>query len=68
MNALHRPTLSRPRNDRVFAGVCAGIARRFDWNPTLVRILYVVLSLASAAFPGILFYLLLWLLMPEGDD
>jgi phage shock protein PspC (stress-responsive transcriptional regulator) len=68
MSAVHRPTLSRPRSDRVFAGVCAGIARRFDWNPTVTRIFYVVLSLASAAFPGILFYLLLWLLMPESDD
>jgi phage shock protein PspC (stress-responsive transcriptional regulator) len=68
MSAVRHPTLSRPRGDRVLAGVCAGIARRFDWNPTVTRILYVVLSLASAAFPGILFYLLLWLLMPEGDD
>ena len=68
MSAVHRPTLSRPRSDRVVAGVCAGIARRFDWNLTVTRILYVVLSLASAAFPGILFYLLLWLLMPESDD
>ena len=68
MSAVQHPTLSRPRSDRVVAGVCAGIARRFDWNPTLTRILYVVLSLASAAFPGILFYLLLWLLMPESDD
>ena len=68
MSAVHHPTLSRPRSDRIFAGVCAGIARRFDWNATLTRILFVVLSLASVAFPGILFYLLLWLLMPESDD
>lgn len=61
-------SLSRSRSDRVIAGVCAGIAHRFGWNPTLTRVVYVVLSLASAAFPGILFYLLLWLLMPEGDD
>lgn len=61
-------TLSRSRSDRVIAGVCAGIAHRFGWNATLTRVVYVVLSLASAAFPGILFYLLLWLLMPEGDD
>ena len=68
MNAMQHRTLSRSRNDRVIAGVCAGIAHRFGWNATLVRVLYVVVSLASAAFPGILFYLLLWLLMPEGDD
>ena len=57
--------LSRSRNDRVLAGVMGGIARRFGWNPTLLRVLYVVVSIASAGFPGILVYLILWLLMPE---
>jgi phage shock protein PspC (stress-responsive transcriptional regulator) len=42
-----------------------GIAQRFGWNSTLVRVIYVVLSIASAAFPGILVYLILWLLIPE---
>ncbi|MFC5569378.1 PspC domain-containing protein [Lysobacter yangpyeongensis] len=58
-------TLSRSRDDRILAGVMGGIARRFDWNATLVRVLYVVLSIVSAAFPGILVYLILWLLTPE---
>ena len=58
-------TLSRSRDDRMLAGVIGGIARRFGWNSNLARIAYVLLSLLSAAFPGILVYLLLWLLMPE---
>ena len=58
-------TLSRPLDDRVLAGVLGGIARRFGWNSTLLRVLYVVFSVLSAAFPGILVYLVLWLLMPE---
>jgi phage shock protein PspC (stress-responsive transcriptional regulator) len=58
-------TLSRSRNDRVLAGVVGGIAARFGWNSTLLRVVYVVVSIASAAFPGILVYLILWLLMPE---
>lgn len=62
------PTLSRSRNDRVLAGVIGGIAHRFGWNSTLLRVIYVVVSVASAAFPGILAYLILWLLMPEGTD
>lgn len=62
------PTLSRSRNDRVLAGVVGGIAHRFGWNSTLLRVIYVVVSVASAAFPGILAYLILWLLMPEGSD
>ena len=60
--------LTRSINDRVLAGVVGGIAHRFGWNPTLLRAIYVILSVASAAFPGILVYLILWLLMPEGND
>jgi phage shock protein PspC (stress-responsive transcriptional regulator) len=67
MNAVPR-TLSRSLNDRMIAGVVGGIAHRFGWNPTLVRVLYVVISLVSAAFPGILIYLLLWLLIPNEAD
>ena len=57
--------LSRSRSDRVLAGVMGGIARRFGWNSTLTRVLFVIISIASAAFPGILVYLILWLLIPE---
>ena len=62
------PTLTRTINDRVLAGVVGGIARRFGWDPTWTRVGYVVVSVLSAAFPGILVYLVLWLLMPEGND
>lgn len=58
-------SLSRSRSDRVLAGVMGGIARRFGWNSTLTRVLFVILSIASAAFPGIVVYLILWLLIPE---
>lgn len=60
--------LTRSIHDRVLAGVVGGIAHRFGWNPTLLRVLYVLGSVLSAAFPGILVYLVLWLLMPEGND
>lgn len=59
---------TRSINDRVLAGVIGGIAHRYGWNSTLLRAIYVVVSVASAAFPGILAYLILWLLMPEGSD
>jgi len=58
-------SLSRSRHDRMLAGVIGGIARRFGWNSTLLRVVYVVGSILSAAFPGILVYLILWLLIPE---
>lgn len=57
--------LSRSRNNRIVAGVCAGLADYFDLDPTLVRAGYVVLSILSAAFPGLFIYLVLWLVMPE---
>ena len=60
-----RPRLARSTSDRKIAGVCAGLAAWFGWDPALVRIAYVLLSILSAAFPGILVYLLLWLVMPE---
>ena len=56
--------LQRSRRNKVVAGVCGGIADWLGWDPTIVRVLYVVVSIASAAFPGILVYLLLWLLIP----
>ena len=56
-------SLTRPRNDRMIAGVCSGIARRFGLDPTIVRIAFV----ASLLLPGpqILIYLVLWALMPS---
>ena len=56
--------LTRSTN-KVLGGVCGGIANYFDVDPTLVRILYVALSFFSAAFPGILLYIIMLLLMPE---
>lgn len=61
-------TLARSLDDRMIAGVMGGIAHRFGWNPTLVRAIYVIVSIASAAFPGAIVYLLLWLLMPMEAD
>jgi phage shock protein PspC (stress-responsive transcriptional regulator) len=49
----------------VIAGVCGGLAEWLGWDVTLVRVLYVLISLFSAAFPGILAYIILWVVMPE---
>ncbi|HEX2252671.1 MAG TPA: PspC domain-containing protein [Thermoanaerobaculia bacterium] len=57
--------LYRSRTNRMLAGVCGGIARHFNLDPTLVRILYVVISLFSAAVPGVLLYVILWIIVPE---
>ena len=49
----------------MIAGVCGGLAEWLGWDVTLVRVGYVVVSVASAAFPGILVYVVLWIVMPE---
>lgn len=60
--------LRRSQNHRIIAGVCGGIAEWLGWNVTLVRILYFVVSLLSAAFPGLLAYVILWALMPQAGS
>lgn len=59
--------LRRSRSNRMVAGVIGGLARYFGFDPTMARIIYVVLSVVSVAFPGILVYILLWIIMPEGE-
>ncbi len=52
---------------KVIAGVCGGIADYLDWDPVWVRILFVVLSIATAVLTGIIVYAALWIAMPEGE-
>ena len=59
--------LRRPRGNRMIAGVVAGLARYVGIDVTLARVLYVVISVLSAAFPGVLVYVILWLVIPEGE-
>jgi phage shock protein C len=64
MEAFRRQGLVRPRQGRILGGVCAGLARRFGMNATMMRILFVVTLIV---IPGsqILVYPLLWILMPS---
>jgi len=62
----YQKKLTRSHN-QVIAGVCAGIAEYFGWDIGLVRILYLLISIFSAAFPGIIVYIILWIVMPERD-
>lgn len=54
----------RRSHNQMIAGVCAGIADYFEIDVTVVRVVYVLLSVLSAAFPGLLIYVILWLLIP----
>lgn len=63
MNAGQR--LWRSDEHRMIAGVCGGIAEFLGWTPLSVRVLYVLVSICSAAFPGLVAYLILWVVMPR---
>ncbi|WP_201533313.1 PspC domain-containing protein [Psychrobacter ciconiae] len=60
--------LHRSRKNRLLAGVMGGIAEYFGWSPMWVRILFVVISSMSVAVPGILIYLILWIVMPNASE
>ena len=49
----------------MLGGVCGGLAKSLGWSATRVRVVYVLLSVLSVAFPGIAVYIVLWILMPE---
>jgi len=49
----------------MIAGVCGGIAEYFGWDTNIVRLLYVFLSVISTAFPGILVYIIAWVIIPK---
>ena len=60
-----RPPLRRSSTDRVFAGVCGGLARTLGVDATIIRVLTAVLILAGGA--GLLGYLLAWLVIPDDN-
>ena len=66
MTRIQAP-LRRSRSNRMIGGVVAGLAHYFGMDVTLTRVLYVVISICSAAFPGILVYVLFWILTPEAE-
>jgi phage shock protein PspC (stress-responsive transcriptional regulator) len=53
------------RQNRILGGVCGGLADWLGWRPTMVRVLYVLASILSAAFPGTIIYIVLWIIVPR---
>ena len=60
--------LHRSQNNRMIAGVMGGIAEYVGWSPMWVRLLFVIISSLSAAVPGILIYIVLWIVMPNASN
>lgn len=65
--AVAERRLRRSRSHRMIGGVIGGLAEYFDRDPTLLRVLYVLISVLSAAFPGILVYVILWIVIPQDE-
>ena len=68
MSAPSLTKLHRSYNNRIIAGVMGGIAEYLGWSPFLTRLLFVIISCASVAVPGILVYLVLWFVMPNAQS
>jgi phage shock protein C len=63
-----RKRLVRPRSNRKIAGVCAGLAEYFDLDVTLVRVLWLLVTIFSAIVFGIVGYIVAWIVMPEEPE
>jgi len=59
--------LYRSRSNSMISGVCGGLAEYVGMDPTIMRLLYVLLSIFSAGFPGLLFYIIAILIIPLED-
>ena len=60
--------LTRSAHHKMIAGVCGGLADYFNLDVTIVRVAYVLISILSVAFPGILAYIILMFVMPPPDS
>lgn len=60
--------LYRSRKDRMLGGVCGGIAGYFGVDPTWIRLAWVVLSIFTACFPGLILYILAAIIVPNEPD
>ena len=59
--------LSRPMNEAKLGGVCAGFARYFGLDVTLVRILWLALTVLPVPFCGVIAYIVCWIVMPKDE-
>jgi phage shock protein C len=66
--AMNNKKLYRSMVDKKLCGVCGGIAEYFNLDPTIIRLLWVVMTLFTAAFPGVLAYIICTLIVPQQDQ
>lgn len=57
--------LTRSTTDRWIAGICGGIGEYLEIDPNVIRVIWVIVTVLSGFFPGIIIYILLWIILPE---
>ena len=57
--------LKRSVTDKQLSGVCGGFAQYFDTDPVLIRALFIIVTILTGIFPGLLAYIALAIIMPE---
>ena len=64
------PRLYRSRRHRMIAGVCGGLAERYDWDPSAVRLIFVLLMFVPIPIPGhiALLYVIMWIVVPQAPE
>jgi phage shock protein C len=62
------PRLYRSRRHRMIAGVCGGLAERYDWDPTVVRLVCVLASFLPIPTHMVLLYIIMWIVVPEAPE
>jgi phage shock protein C len=62
------PRLYRSRRHRMIAGVCGGLAERYDWDPSVVRLIFVLASFLPIPTHMVLVYIIMWIVIPEAPE
>jgi phage shock protein C len=62
------PRLYRSRRHRMIAGVCGGLAERYDWDPSVVRLVFVLLSFLPIPTHMVLVYIIMWIVVPQAPE
>jgi phage shock protein C len=62
------PRLYRSRRHRMIAGVCGGLAERYDWDPSVVRLVFVLASFLPIPTHIVLLYIIMWIVIPEAPE
>jgi phage shock protein C len=57
--------LTRSTNDRMLAGICGGLANYLEVDPTVVRLIFALATFFTVLFPGVLIYLIMWIIVPK---